>query len=661
MKRTILVAVYLAVGLYGFSQSALDSLVALSNRTMMTDRESFFEVSDEIIALSKTTENDSMLIEAYMSRAMVHFLAREYTRALSYYDTVLQTAPGGSREFMEARIGTADIYPKLNYPDSLINRTHLSIIGQILPGNDSLLIASEFSNYSNYLVNKARYYEGIQYLIQSIEYTPERMSYNRLMNLMKLSRLFLHIQDVDKAEFYGLKAKQMAESRNYQISRKSLALLLGRIALLKKDYRLSDSLLTTALAQFKKDGPKSDVFASYLYLANLALAQNKPDQTSRYLDSAGVYKPFHKDEYNRGKYFLLKSRLNLTRKDHARASVNLDSIRLIRERAGNIFLDSEYFLLRSYLAEDQQNYRESLHSYKRYQALQDSLFQFRTSGLIYDLESKYQNQEKVKEIELLTTKNELIGVKLDHERWLKQGFLVFALVSLLFLIFLGITYVKVRAKNELIRKTAAQKDILLKEIHHRVKNNLQLISSLLNLQARYITDEKAKQVSLEGKTRVRAMSLIHQFLYQNDELMHLSLDDYFRKLVRELLEIYRVDGKEIRVEYHIEPMDLDVDRVIPLGLIFNELMTNIFKYAFPENRHGEVRILLHRENGILVMEVSDNGIGFDVSRVREKNDSFGFTLIEALLGKWKGKLEIHNENGTRIRILIPDSNEGGKN
>lgn len=656
MKRSTIVVLLLLTVFFVNAQTKLDSLVNLSNRLMMSDREAYFSLSQEIIGLAKAEKNDSILIEAHMTRAMVYFLSRSYQKAFNDYDTVQNIAPKDSRRFLEARIGATDILPKLNYPDTIIVQKHLSIIEQILPTKDSLLIASEYSNFGNYLVDKAKYYRGIKYLIQSIDFTPQKMGYKQMLNLFKLAKLFLYINDFEKAAFYSAQAMRIAETNSYTFKDKFLAAMEGRIAINQGNYLRADSMLNKALKNFKKPDEHSDVFNTYLYLANLELTRNRIKASQTYLDSAREYRIHAKQQYNQAKFFLLQAENHLLSGNLSLAAADLDSIEQINKDIQNIFIRSDYALLRSRLAKAQNDFEKGLSYYQEYKQWQDSLFKFETTGKIYDLESKYQNQEKLREIELLTTKNELISVKLDHERWLRWGILVFSGVILIFLIFLTYTYFRVKAKNELIRKTAAQKDLLLKEIHHRVKNNLQLISSLLNLQSRYIKDEKARQVSMEGKTRVRAMSLIHQFLYQKDDLMHLSLDEYFRKLVRELLEIYHRSTDEIQVKFDIAQIDLDVDRVIPLGLIFNELMTNVLKYAFPGDKSGKVWVSLIQENEKLILEVKDNGVGIKTEQLSSNNDSFGFTLIEALLSKWKGKLEVIAENGTNIRITIPSLN-----
>ena len=154
-------------------------------------------------------------------------------------------------------------------------------------------------------------------------------------------------------------------------------------------------------------------------------------------------------------------------------------------------------------------------------------------------------------------------------------------------------------KNEIISEALAEKELLLKEIHHRVKNNLQVISSLLYLQSDYIKDEKALSAIQEGRNRVQSMAIIHQNLYQEDNLTGIQVKDYFEKLTQSLFNSYKVQADQIELQLDIEAINLDVDTVIPLGLVVNELITNSLKYAFPENQAGYLKIALRSRINLL--------------------------------------------------------------
>ena len=210
-----------------------------------------------------------------------------------------------------------------------------------------------------------------------------------------------------------------------------------------------------------------------------------------------------------------------------------------------------------------------------------------------------------------------------------------------------------------LRKRNEEKELLIKEIHHRVKNNLQVLSSLLHLQSRHIKDETALDAVREGQNRVEAMSLIHQKLYMGDKLASVEMRDYLYELGDTLLDSFGLEDGRVKIIYQLEPMRLDVDTAIPLGLIINELATNSLKYAFPDSRSGQVEIALWK-NGKdkLCLKVADNGVGKSGAPVLKNSTSFGTNLVEILSKKLKGKLEVSHENGYATLIEFGQFQEG---
>ena len=212
-----------------------------------------------------------------------------------------------------------------------------------------------------------------------------------------------------------------------------------------------------------------------------------------------------------------------------------------------------------------------------------------------------------------------------------------------------------QAQTQLTEKTTllGEKEVLLKEVHHRVKNNLQVISSLLNLQSAKISDLEAKDILRESQNRVRTMALIHEKLYQSSDLAQVDFASYLRSLVNFLSQSYRGKSDNVSIQVEAENILLDIDTAIPCGLIVNELVSNSLKYAFPDNRHGQIKLICqHAAEGRYVLTVSDDGVGlppgFDIS----KTPSLGHKLVISLANQLDGKLEIDDEQGTTFRILF---------
>jgi two-component system, sensor histidine kinase PdtaS len=246
---------------------------------------------------------------------------------------------------------------------------------------------------------------------------------------------------------------------------------------------------------------------------------------------------------------------------------------------------------------------------------------------------------------------------LQHDKLANERRLRFTLLSGLGLVVaLGgvifIMYQRQRKKNNIILKQADDLQTLIKEIHHRVKNNLQIISSLLDLQSLSIKDKQAAGAVREGKMRVQSMALIHQNLYNEGNIKGILIEDYIKNLVENLFNSYNIQKDKIKLVTDIDHLNLDVDTVIPLGLIINELISNSLKYAFKEKEQGEVYVTLKECNKQLHLQVKDNGCGFPADWNKAQSNSFGYNLINAFAQKLKAKLDIYNDNGACISMNI---------
>jgi two-component sensor histidine kinase len=212
--------------------------------------------------------------------------------------------------------------------------------------------------------------------------------------------------------------------------------------------------------------------------------------------------------------------------------------------------------------------------------------------------------------------------------------------------------------NQLLSGALAEKTVLLKEVHHRVKNNLQVISSLLNLQSGYITDPVALEIFTESRNRVRSMALIHEKLYQSGDLARIDFEDYIRAVSGGLQSTFGGRGSRISIAVEVERIMLPVDSAVPCGLIVNELVTNCFKYAFKAGEPGEIRIGMKRLNETeLQLSVSDNGIGFPKEVDFRNTESLGMQLVTTLSEQLEGTVVMKNGCGTTFEISFPENNQ----
>jgi len=207
-----------------------------------------------------------------------------------------------------------------------------------------------------------------------------------------------------------------------------------------------------------------------------------------------------------------------------------------------------------------------------------------------------------------------------------------------------------------IKSSLKEKEVLLKEIHHRVKNNLQIISSLLNLQSAEIEDPKASQKFRDSQDRVKAMALIHERLYQSSDLAKIDFSGYVRSLTGHLLRSYKVNANAIRLSLEIDSVPMNLDVGIPCGLIINELVSNALKYAFPQPGESEIKIRFSEgEDRALKLVVRDNGIGFPENWNPEESDSLGLKLVRTLTEQLGGRVQYRNQNGFLCEISIPQA------
>lgn len=209
--------------------------------------------------------------------------------------------------------------------------------------------------------------------------------------------------------------------------------------------------------------------------------------------------------------------------------------------------------------------------------------------------------------------------------------------------------------EEKVNQSLKEKEVLLKEVHHRVKNNMQVISSILNLQSSYVTDQYALNLLKESQNRIKTMAYIHESLYQNKTFTSINFSEYISTLTNNILQSYAASVQKVKLELNIQKIILNLDTSIPAGLIINELVTNSIKHAFSESNEGIIYINLHTKDNVLFLEVSDNGKGFPKDIDFKNTNSLGLQLVNTLVEQLNGKLELNDnkDGGTSFYINFP--------
>ena len=310
-------------------------------------------------------------------------------------------------------------------------------------------------------------------------------------------------------------------------------------------------------------------------------------------------------------------------------------------------------------------YLPAIGYYQKFKKSNDSITNYSKRKEIEELRFKYETAQKEQNIKSLQSQTKLQQGKLNESMLLIK--LSYAFI-LLFLVIIALLYYlyQVKRKNneklEIKEKEISQKNVhlqhlldekewLMKEIHHRVKNNLQTVISLLNSQSAYVDSEMARSTIKSSQHRIHAMSLIHQKLYMTENISTINMPVYIKELAEYLKDSFHLKQR-IRFKMKIEQLELDVVQAVPLGLIINEAVTNAIKYAFPNDQDGLISItMISTKKNQYLLSIHDNGIGIPVD-FKEKTNSFGMSLMKGLTDDLEGTFSIENSSGTLLKLTF---------
>lgn len=298
------------------------------------------------------------------------------------------------------------------------------------------------------------------------------------------------------------------------------------------------------------------------------------------------------------------------------------------------------------------NDTKALSYYARAVAIHDSLQILKNVHQIGELQIEYESEKKQQRIDALRL--------INSEKTRKTTAILIAMILFVLLsIFLFIQYRTIKHRNfllaennEKINEQSRQLQFLMKELHHRVKNNLQIVSSLLTLQSSHTTQKEAYQAVKMGQQRIEAMSLIHKSLYRQECPNLVNMKEYLAQLVESITMSFGMNKQNLDLRLDIQIETMDVDTALPMGLIINEWLTNAFKYAYSEVEHPVLRLSLKTVDGIL-LEIEDNGPGMSTDEWERPKDSFGIKLIKVLGRQLKGECRMEPCNGTKFILQIP--------
>jgi two-component sensor histidine kinase len=572
------------------------------------------------LALSQKIGNDNLIIESYKSISYAFDYQYKIDSTLFWYqkalDLALKTDNKQQLSKLYNHIGIAHYY-KGTYDESIKNLYKALDYSEQL--NDSLTIARSCNNIGYILDKQGNHAKALPYLKRALSIKEK------------------------------IDSKQSLISSLFNIS---------SISFRNNDFDEGNNFLLRALHLSKEIKDTTYIAISYSYLA-IANAKNKRlPQSLHYLRQSLALKDKIKDKYHYGQLLYDLGAVYANTNSFAESEkLFLESIDINKLVRPGLVVKSYREL--SELYENNHQYNNSLVYYKKYTHLKDSLYNLKKEKIIKDVEAKYENGKKEQQISQL--KASVTQQKLEQKFWIWVSILSILLAGTF--IFFFYSYRKksfqLARKNEIIHKTLAEKEVLFKEVHHRVKNNLQVISSILSLQIRYLKEPPAIEALKDSMHRIDSISLIHQKLYKTDNIIGIHMKEYIDDLLYNIIDSLRIDTGAIQYESNIEDIILEVDSVTPIGLILNELIINSLKH----NREKDtltLSISLIKENNCLDLQVKDNGKGISDDFDYLKTDSYGMKMIASLSKKIKAKISFTNDNGLLVRLIIHKFKEVNK-
>ena len=609
----------------------------------------YFGWQDSLAVIERDT---SLIIDAKSFFANYYMITKDFDRAIVYADHLLELSSIVEEdELIDLLNCCASIYQKVDSAkaDSIYS-VAIKISG-VEESKDEAILAL-YANYAGFLKSKGEAVEAIPFYLKAAQGDYSPMS--KAFLYTNLSNIYAEMDNPKRAREMIDLAIAVAEESDLNMRNSTIAHHNAGIYRNEHKYDSAHLEVDKAISAYK--GGILGLYTQALTTkANIYMAT----KNWKLADSVMSLAVASYDEVD------VLSKVNML---HAQASIAIhfskneiavnyvdEALRLL-ENVGSVEQELKSYKL-LHIAHDALGNTAKAYSFlSRKEVLADSMYRVSQARTVAGLEAEYKRQEQAQEIEFLDQET-IAQAKIvkSQRRLLLFGGIALGLISILSSLLFRL-FRRVDRQKKVIAKSLSEKDLLLREIHHRVKNNLQLVSSLLTLQGRSIDNLAAQDAINEGRSRVRSMALIHQDLYNKENLTGISVKGYLEKLCSELFATYRVDKNKVTLALQIDELELDVDTLVPLGLIINELITNTLKYAFPDGREGNLSVSISEEHDKLMLQIADDGVGYDPLEVNDQ--SFGSTLVSALTSQLDGALNVSSDEGTTIKISFKDYKVG---
>ncbi|MBC7865460.1 MAG: tetratricopeptide repeat protein [Bacteroidia bacterium] len=505
-----------------------------------------------------------------------------------------------------------------NYTLALLYLDTALTIGKKLNDPESLSITNTYIGQVN--VKLKKYSLAIKYYNESLLYFRKR---GKLKNVAivynNLGNIYLEQNKFDSALYWFNMSFDFSTARDFDKEIATAASNAGLAYLDKKEYSKAETMLLQAFKKYESSGNDVYLVVVCTNLIRLYNETNKPDKAQQYVQ---------------------RGELLAAATDSYEPLVNLyKSLSKFYEKTG------EY--KKAYLySENQLQYA-------------DSLANENTQRIQNEMTSRFETESLNDKISLLTNTNKLKDAEIEKKKARQNLFIAIGLAALIIIVLLfyvlrskNKTQKQLETKNLIIENSLQERGVLLKEIHHRVKNNLQIISSLLSLQGGYGNTVSTEELIKQSESRIKSMALIHEKLYQSESLKEINLSEYLDSFLEQLANLLFFKEKNISYTIDVEKLSLDIDRLVPLGLIMNELVTNAVKHGFKNKQSGKITISGKRNGEQFMIQVTDNGEGMPTNFSIEKANSLGIRLIKGLANQIKARVSIESEPGSTSFSIV---------
>lgn len=578
---------------------------------------------DKAIRISKANKDAKLFANSYYALGNYFYYNSQLDSAEVYLDKSISYVNDATMPFVRASnlMTKSGIYRK--------------------QGNISLAIAT--------MLNSKRSLDAIDTLALDNEQKLKFRGKNLVLN-NALANFYNQMEEFEKAAGYYNNAYKAALSLGSFVNAGVIISNNGELLLNQGKYHEALQLFKDGKALKEKGkAPKRFIMSSILNIGN-ALSKLKDYQAAlAYLNEAHDFYENAAQQENLTIAKNYRGSLYLETGKHDLAIEDCNNAKALAIAAGDLELtvDACDCLSKSYKATG--DFEKALENFQILAKTNDSIFN--------ENNIKKQTQQEM-QYEFNKTQ-ELNAIAFEAKEKQSKLYSYLAGLGLLLALVLGVFFyrnkkqsIKLSKQKKLLEATVDEKNILLKETHHRVKNSFQIVSSLLYLQSESVEDKEAKIAIKEAENRVRSMVLIHQRLYNKDELIGINTKDYFSDLVRDIFESHQYQSESISYQLDVEPLVLDIETITPVGLILNELIINTLKHAFNSvTSDSKISISFNKEGKNLALKVLDNGKGFEGE---VKNTSFGITLMKALSKKLNATLDYKSElnKGTEATLVM---------